>query len=1216
MYHSPYQYNVIYVFTVDDEKHKDLVKIGKTTLVDNNEPIDHLPPNCETLNKAAQKRIDQYTKTLGAEYQLCHTELAVRYDENGNRHDFSDKDVHDVLRHSGIKHVEMKTGGQEWFKISPETAIDAIEAVKAQRISLKAGQLNKAEHTPIVFRSEQKEAVKRTVKAFKSGKNKFFWNAKMRFGKTLTALEVVKEMGFERTIIATHRPVVNASWYDDFNKLFYDTDEYTYGSKALGVEVEALLKTGQHFVYFASIQDLRGSAEVGGKFVKNGIVFETPWDCVIVDEAHEGTTTERGEDVIRALCETKENSKLLSLSGTPFNILDSYEENTTYTWDYVAEQDAKAKWDEEHFGDSNPYANLPKMNMYTFDLGELFGNSYLDNKSFNFHEFFRTWTGEINKDYAPMPEDAARDDFVHKDDVLSFLNQITKANPDSHYPYASEEYRDMFHHTLWMVPGVKEAKALSQMLKNHPVFGFFEIVNVAGDGDKEDATENALDKVKKAIKAHDYTITLSCGKLTTGVTVPEWTAVMMLAGSATTSAMSYLQTIFRVQSPCHHDGKIKSDCYVFDFAPDRALRVMADSIALSTKPGMTDNEDKEKLGNLLNFCPIIAVTGTGMKEYDAKKMIQTIKRAYAQRAVDKGFDDPRMYSNELLKHMSSVDVELFRDLHAILGKNSGEKMKDPNRVVINELGMTDEDYEKAAEKPEKERTKREKKIVDEVEKNRRAAISILRAISVRMPLMIYGADIPFDENFTLEMFLDTNIVDDQSWQEFMPKGLTREMFREFIRYYDEDIFVEAGRTIREQVKNADALMPRKRVKAIAAIFSHFKNPDKETVLTPWRVVNMHLADALGGYSFYDEKPPVDATMCETPRYVDHGAITRETLGNEHAHILEINAKTGLYPLYVAYSIYCERVTGINSSESVMQQIRHRMWGETLRENIFVVCKTPMAKMITRRMLCGYNEDYTANLFYFDGLIETLRRDPQQFITAVKDPKTWGEGGDAMHFDAVVGNPPYQEERETNNKNYKSPVYHLFIDAAREIADKGTLIHPGRFLFNAGDTPKDWNQKMLHDKHFKVIDYWVNSLDVFSNVSIKGGVAVTFWDKNRDFGEIGVFCSMAELGGIHKKVGIISDAESIISIIYNQTCFDLDALYADYPEYATEIGSNGRDKRFRNNAFDKIPAFTVDKVNDDDITVYGVVVYGVVKNKREWRYIARKYCDMTHENLDK
>lgn len=191
----------------------------------------------------------------------------------------------------------------------------------------------------------------------------------MRYGKTFVSLEIVKQCKFKKTIILTHRPVVDAGWYEDFTKIFYGVNDYIYGSKTTGYSVEQLLETGKNFIYFASIQDLRGSETVGGKFDKNNLVFKTVWDCVIVDEAHEGTTTALGEDTVKAVFKEGSGTKLLSLSGTPFNILTDYDENSIYTWDYIMEQESKSEWDKLHFGDHNPYDELPELRIYTYSLG-------------------------------------------------------------------------------------------------------------------------------------------------------------------------------------------------------------------------------------------------------------------------------------------------------------------------------------------------------------------------------------------------------------------------------------------------------------------------------------------------------------------------------------------------------------------------------------------------------------------------------------------------------------------------------------------------------------------------------------------------------------------------------------------------------------------------------------------------------------------------------
>lgn len=851
-FESSFEFKVIYIFSIDGEKHKGLIKIGDAT-IKTEKSIDKLPPNCKELKEAALKRIKEYTNTVAVNFTLLYTELAIKTvrdkEKNMVLKAFRDHEVHRVLENSGIRNEVLEgSTAREWYRIDLETAISAIEAVKNGYNNLSHIHTEN-DFRPIIFRPEQKEAIEKTIQRFKNG-NKMLWNAKMRFGKTLSALQVAKEMKFKRTIIITHRPVVDDGWYDDFTKIFNDTDKYIYGSKNKGYSVEELEKTNKNYVYFASIQDLRGSEIVGGKYYKNDKIFEINWDFVIVDEAHEGTKTALGDEVITKIVKqnNEHDTKFLALSGTPFNILGEYGDDSIYTWDYIMEQASKKKWNIENFGDSNPYEELPEMKIFTYNLGKLIEkDKYVEfeDKAFNFREFFRTWTGNPDVDGKVLNDNTKIGEFVHKKDIESFLNLITKNDTNSNYPYSTKEYRDLFRHSLWMVPGVKEAKALSRMLKNHPVFGMgFEIVNVAGEGDEDVKSDDALKLVRKAIKdagKTGYTITLSCGKLTTGVTIPEWTAVMMLSGSFSTSATNYLQTIFRVQSPCNMDGKIKTSCYVFDFAPDRTLKMVSEAVTISTRAGKTNDSDRKILGEFLNYCPVIAVEGSKMENYNASKLLQELKRAYAERVVKNGFDDIRIYNDELLK-LDDIDLEEFKKLQGIIGKSKASHKT--NEIDINSQGFTNEEYEefeKIKKKPQKERTEEELELLKQLKersKNKKDAISILRGISIRIPLLIYGANVDITKDITVESL--TNIIDDSSWKEFMPNGVTKEIFNKFSKYYDPEIFIAAGRKIRNLTKSADTLEPLERIRKISDIFSCFRNPDKETVLTPWRVVNMHL----------------------------------------------------------------------------------------------------------------------------------------------------------------------------------------------------------------------------------------------------------------------------------------------------------------------------------------------------------------------------------------
>lgn len=283
------------------------------------------------------------------------------------------------------------------------------------------------------------------------------WNAKMRFGKTMTSLQLIKEEQFQKVLIMTHRPVVSDSWFEDYRKLKMDDAGYEYGSVNKGAHITSLKKGDKPFIYFASIQLLRYNN--GETNLKD--FADVDWDLIIIDEAHEGTQTELSDIVLKQL--VKEHTKTLELSGTPFNLLDQFDEDQVYTWDYTMEQQAKTKWKYEHPDQPNPYDPLPKVLMYTFEMKNK-ATFMDDSKSFNFREFFRT-DGQGN--------------LVYKTDVRAFLDNITNKDSKTNYPFSTPAYRNELRHTLWIMPGIKEANAFEELLKEHPIFGKeYKIVNV------------------------------------------------------------------------------------------------------------------------------------------------------------------------------------------------------------------------------------------------------------------------------------------------------------------------------------------------------------------------------------------------------------------------------------------------------------------------------------------------------------------------------------------------------------------------------------------------------------------------------------------------------------------------------------------------------------------------------------------------------------------
>ena len=1116
-YTSALKPQVIYVFAIDTPVHKGCLKIGMTSLT---EDCKHTPgPNDPLLNDIARKRIDQYTKTAAIKYELLYTECSA-FIYNGVLQTFNDKQVHEILRRSGIRRPEFSNShfGTEWYETDLDTVKKAIAAAKEGRTCLSPDEKTQNVPAPIVFRPEQRAAIDMAVKRFTkkggSGSRQVLWNCKMRFGKTLSALQVVREINAQRTLIVTHRPVVNAGWYEDFEKIFYDccTTEtkspsataagsakhdkqparFNYGSATQGESLAQLLRQaekGMHIIGFASMQDLRGSETVGGQHEKNDNVFATEWDLLIIDEAHEGTQTELGQAVIEQLRHA--NTKVLQLSGTPFNLIDQYAEEEIFTWDYIMEQRAKMSWDEYHLGDPNPYAALPAMHIYTYDLGNLLADFVDEDKVFNFREFFRT------------DECGA---FVHDDYVGDFLDLLCRNDEDSLYPYANAEFRHIFRHTLWVLPGVKAAKALSQKLQAHPIFGAFTVVNVAGEGDADEESRDALEKVNKAIgkdPGATQTITLSCGRLTTGVSIRAWTGVFMMSGASSTSAAGYMQTIFRVQTPFTYQGRMKENCYAFDFAPDRALRMLAEASKVSPKAGKQTDEDRHTLADFLHFCPVIAIEGSRMQAFNVDNLLTQLKRVQIERVVNAGFEDGALYNDELLR-LEDGDVADFNDLRAKIGTTKALKSVDKVKVSDNGLdGNPAQPPAPSDKKPPKEsdpEAEALKALENEKKKQRKNAIAILRGISIRMPLLIYGADIQ-DEAAELTINNFTHLVDDTSWAEFMPAGVTKADFARFRRYYDPEVFSAAGRRIRQLARSADKFTIEERISRLATLFSTFRNPDKETVLTPWRVVNMHLSDSLGGYCFMDER---FEHPLETPRHIVRSGVT-DRVFSPRSTVLEINSKSGLYPLYATYSIYRARLDEEWCKHNAIAPGRAKaLWEQTLKENIFVVCKTPMAVAITKRTLCGFNTAQV-NAQYYPDLIQCLTHSSQDVVSNLRDAKGfWGlNDKKEMKIDAIIGNPPYQvvvAQKETaNGQKRSSSVFQYFQELSDQLQPRySSLIYPAvRWIHRSGKGMLNFGLKQINDPHLARLHFYPNSNEVFREVDITDGLSVVFKDREKN-----------------------------------------------------------------------------------------------------------------------
>lgn len=1061
----------------------------------------------------------------------------------------------------------------------------------------------------ITLRSEQRDAIDQAKERFckRSGRRgeyqyevlpeyrQFLWNAKMRFGKTICAMQLMRELDVKRTLIITHRPVVGESWLQAFKqvvgrkssepKVKGNSDIHkTYGfgmrsddeSETAGnyYDLEKFVETpGNHYAFFVSMQYIRLSELVNSKTqAKNtgagnttsaaneklkADILKTDWDLIIIDEAHEGTLTSLGKGVIQDFLK-KERTKMLYLSGTPFNLYEDFKKDEIYTWDYIAEQTAKHNWDLEHPNEKNPYAELPKMNIFTYDITKNIDNILDQTGVFSFPEFFRTWTGNPKADKASMPE-GAKGRFVHEQDVSEFLDLLCKKDAENNFPFSTNEYRQMFRHTLWVVSHVNEAAALEQLLKEHKIFRHFNVVNVAGRNETDEQSENALDKVLKAIGDNPEktsTITISCGRLTTGVTVAPWTAVFYLKGGD--RAATYMQTIFRVQSPYKtHEGKIKKECYVFDFAPDRTLKIVAETAKFSSmatakekKKQEGDEEktqemrDKETVREFIELCPVLSMDGGKMSPMDVNDIYKQLENVFIDRLVRKGFDDPCLYNQdelnkvnpEIINHFGehggkapdekrkdaskSVDLshmtqeeraeweENKRQKIAEAKKKAEEKLKKDEEFKAQWEAMSDEEREDWL-KAEAERIARREKAKEEREEFKKRMTNI-RGIALRIPLLMYGgadAGDPKDE-LTVDNF--TRKIKDESWTEFMPKGISKEDFNKIRKCFNATRFEEAGKKYRALTREADFMHIDERIRQITEIFSYFRNPDKETVLTPWRVVNMHMSDTIGGWCWYDESFDEKTGMLSTPRYVDQGDVTHQLFdnvdlaGEVQTKILEINSKTGLYPLYVTYSLFRRRLEEYIKAEciekeTVSVQEEQVVWDDIVENNMYVICNTPMAKGITHRTLFGFRQvDQKANIKNVQ-LIERASKDQEGLVKELKSVGFWkgNSSKQEMKFNAVVGNPPYQIMDGGGTGSSATPIYNKFVDLAKLLNPNNvSMIIPAKW-YTGGKGLDEFRANMLNDKQLiKLFDY-EDSRDCFPTVDIAGGVCYFLWNKGSD-----------------------------------------------------------------------------------------------------------------------
>lgn len=585
-----------------------------------------------------QARIKSQTHTSDTEVKLEWSAVALF--DNGES--FTDKQFHVYLNKVGIE----QKSGHEWFKIDPVKAKTLLNTFKEMR-------LPDEEVVEYVLREEQKTAVE-LAKAYmpSAEKKELLLNAKPRFGKTLTVYDYCKEIDAHNILILTNRPVIATSWYNDYVKFIGVDSEYSFVSHCDSVKNQpycssraqylkgVLEKKKTRCIEFVSLQDLKGSKWFGGHFDKLREVADIEWDILIVDESHEGIDTFKTNIAFKQIKRTE----TIYLSGTPFKQLANsrFSNDAIFNWTYAEEQEKKANWNYEEDG-VNPYEDLPQLNLYTYRLPDMFSDenrleseadrSYL----YDLNEFFKT-------------NDKGK--FINDKDVNHFLDTITSVEK---YPLSDESTKSQISHSLWLLDRVDAAKALAKKMQTHPEFVDYKIIVAAGDGkiDSDEKADKAFNKVVDAIKKHNKTITISVGQLTTGVTVPEWSAVFMLSNIASPSL--YIQAAFRAQNPClisQGNGSFvrKENAYVFDFDPARTLDIMAqfaNGLYADTAAGKGTAQDRAiNIEKLIKYFPIIGENDDGeLVSYTPEDVMTIPSKIHSREIVRHGFMSNFLFQN-------------------------------------------------------------------------------------------------------------------------------------------------------------------------------------------------------------------------------------------------------------------------------------------------------------------------------------------------------------------------------------------------------------------------------------------------------------------------------------------------------------------------------------------------------------------------------------------
>lgn len=1255
-----------------------------------------------TEQENVEVRILQQVKTAAA--TLKHETLwsAPAFFEGG-KESFKDYAFHNFLEKKGI---ERKINlGKEWFYFNgePFKSKDLFDLFRKERFAALQTDNGKVEYT---LRFEQEEAVKKAIEYFeKNEKGEFLWNAKPRFGKTLASYDLAKRLKANKVLIVTNRPAIANSWFDDYEKFI---DGYAFISETSSLNNRPTISREQHIKIqaskphftFLSLQDLKGSKYFGGNFEKLSWVANLEWDLLIIDEAHEGIDTGRTDAAFDAI----KRKYTLHLSGTPFKALanEKFPKEAIYNWTYLDEQ--KIKQIEIEEGESGEHTDMPDLKLFTYRISQMTTNQVnqgieIENENFDY-------AFDLNEFFS-----AKNKKFVRENEVKDFLKNLTT---NKKYPFSTPELRNELKHTFWYVGNrVDSVKALEQLLKKDPIFKDYEVIVAAGDGRTFEEEENdfkgnekSYERVKKAISEHDKTITLSCGQLTTGVTIKEWTAVLMLTDIKTPSL--YMQAAFRAQNPYKEfrNGLLntKKSAYLFDFAPTRVLEIY-DQFANGLNPKavkgeITEKDREDNISELLNFFPVISEDVNGeMIELDAEKVLTFPNALAASEIVNARFMTNLLF-NDSLKGVFNFPKEVEEILNKMAEEKNKRTQKTKNTLDLDEARkVNDNKTTKINENTEiilgekifKANTER---VVDNLLKQNNEQVSTDELVEVfagvAEPIIakykeVYKTTVAESNEaskqihekvkLVAEEYNNSEIKDSADLKQKLIAILEDDFVKNKVTEKEEEVVEKVQKTkedeIRDRLRSFTRTIPmfimanaskeeitidnfdveisdedfldltsitKEEFHKLRDGFNYEEDGERKTfqgVFNKYRF-NASIAefklkkDQLANYftakdDIFELIPNQKTNQIFTPKKVVQMMVNKleeqdpTLFTRTDSTFIDLYMKSGMYITEIVKKLFNNTRKHYNSDQECLKHI--------LENQVFGLSPTPILQGITQCYIFGFDtlQKISRKNFIQHDLIPqaqegVAKQKLQELLNLNKN----------MKFDAVVGNPPYEDRDETNNR--KTPIYPYFYDSAYNIANKATLITPARFLFNAGLTSKQWNKKMLNDKHVKVLYYEDNGSKVFPNTDIKGGVAVVHRDINYNYGAIGQFIKSEEIRRLYERMSKFDFTSFNTIIIGGRADFLMNNRFHEaYPnaksdlllaiqESASRKGKDlptslapGSENEIVTSTLEILSYAFVSKkpMNSDDY----YEIAGVIKNKRVSAWVKKEYLTTRRPNTN-